>query len=143
MSSKIEKCMKICGWSYLTGSTKTLPHRQIRILSGQNATFQVWDADLLRGNNGQDILIGGSTIYDSDRSALDQIMEEWNSDDSWSDRVDALQVGFDGLALLAGDQVLDDDAIDDLRGGNGRDWFFAGQTDQVRDDRANEVVEAI
>ena len=67
-------------------------------------------------------------------------MEEWTSDGSWSDRVDALQTGFDGIALLAGDQMLGDDAIDDLRGGNGRDWFFAGQADHVRDDRANEEV---
>ena len=83
--------------------------------------------DYLRGNDGQDILIGGSTIYDSDESALNQILSDWRSSDSWSDRVAALQTGSgaSGLALTSGVEVLIDSTGDDLLGGSGRDWFFA------------------
>src|SRR5262249_26448148 len=46
--------------------------------------------DQLYAGRGDDILIGGSTAFDANTSALLQILSEWNSIASFNDRVAAL-----------------------------------------------------
>lgn len=85
--------------------------------------------DQLRGFRGDDILIGGSTTHDADTAALQQIMAEWNSTDSFNTRQTKLQTGAGGLPILDDTTVIDDGLHDHLFGGLGNDWFFAGTGD--------------
>lgn len=98
-------------------------------------------ADSLRGGNGSDLVIGGPTAFDADQLALQQIAQEWASDQSYADRVAALQSGANGLPVLDSSTVLNDADTDSLAGGKRADWFFrtAGQ-DLVRDRTSGERV---
>jgi Ca2+-binding RTX toxin-like protein len=87
--------------------------------------------DLLVGGNGEDILIGGWTIHDNNTVALNNIMATWGSDASFNSRVETL-TGSGGL-LQAGVAVFDDDALDLILGGAGRDLVF-GDTNPAGDD---------
>jgi hypothetical protein len=80
-------------------------------------------SDVISGNAGDDILIGGYTSYDSNVTALDQVMAIWNSSASFADRVAAL-TGANGL-LRANVTVFDDHAQDVLSGDDGHDLYFA------------------
>jgi uncharacterized protein (TIGR03118 family) len=84
--------------------------------------------DQLHGFSGDDILIGGSTIYDANDTALLQIMAEWNSTDSFNTRVSKLSTGI-GVPKLDSTTVLDDGVPDQLIGGPGQNWYFAGTGD--------------
>jgi alkaline phosphatase len=102
-------------------------------------------ADHLQGGllgSGDDLLIGGETAYDLDRDALLAISTRWSSGGSYLARVDALRNGSNGLPALNARTVFDDDTRDQLFGGLGRDWFFAGLDDEL-DNRFFEVVENI
>ena len=83
--------------------------------------------DLLRGGNGGDLIIGGrSSASDAN---LDLVLAEWGSPRSYAERTSNILSGggpiLGGFALVPGVNVLDDNSTDFLRGGNGRDWFFA------------------
>ena len=80
------------------------------------------DNDLLVGGGGEDILIGGVTIHDNDVAALEAVMSVWTSAASFNSRVNTL-TGSGGL-LEAGVAVFDDDDLDILIGGAGRDLVF-------------------
>jgi Ca2+-binding RTX toxin-like protein len=80
------------------------------------------DNDLVLGGGGEDILIGGTTIHDGDAAALDLIMATWTNGASFNARINAL-TGSGGL-LQAGSAVFDDDDLDILIGGGGRDLVF-------------------
>jgi uncharacterized protein (TIGR03118 family) len=87
--------------------------------------------DRAHGFQGDDILIGGSTTFDTDTVALLQILDEWNSSDSFNTRVMKLSTGAGGLPKLEdGTTVLDDSVVDHLVGGPGHNWFFAGVGDK-------------
>jgi Ca2+-binding RTX toxin-like protein len=77
--------------------------------------------DLLIGGGDDDILIGGTTIYD-DVDGLDEIMAIWGSTDSFESRVAQL-TGTGGLLAATG-AVTNDDALDIIVGGAGRDLVF-------------------
>src|SRR5262249_31730948 len=93
-------------------------------------------ADHLSSDGGEDILIAGTTIYDSNASALDAIMAEWGrTDRAYQQRVDDLHfgAGTNGSVVLdtkpvAGvtpiATVTDDTAAAVLTGGAALDWFF-------------------
>ena len=111
--------------------------------------------DNLNGNGGDDILIGGATDYDQSSGALDNIMAEWISGNSYSDRRANIN-GTGGapiptpLLVAAGvNNVFDDGVRDTIRGNGGRDWFFADEDgldnddDRVRDKKSNEMLELI
>jgi Ca2+-binding RTX toxin-like protein len=100
-------------------------------------------ADSLVGNSDDDILVAGFTTKDS-RSTPGHdhfwchITEEWNSSKTFAARVQTLQTGVGGPALLP--HVVDDymaDSIDFLNGSAGNDWIIskagedkvAGQTE--------------
>jgi Ca2+-binding RTX toxin-like protein len=111
-------------------------------------------ADVLQGNGGDDILIGGTTSFDANDAALCALLAEWSSGHSYSDRVKNLSNGSgsttynsrlnQGYFLIPGTTVFDDNAIDDVSGGGGTDWFFAllsgTNKDKVKDQTAGEVV---
>ena len=68
----------------------------------------------LVGGGDEDIIIGGSTIYDDDLVALDEILAEWTSSNSHTDRLDNLQNGI-GVPQLSRDQIISDRLVDKLR----------------------------
>lgn len=105
--------------------------------------------DSLLGGGGSDILIGGSTVHDDNNVALLALLAEWNSSNSYNDRVANLRdgtgatPGLNGVFYLnAGTTVSDDNKQDSLSGGSGRDWIFAYlPIDLLSDLESNELVE--
>jgi Ca2+-binding RTX toxin-like protein len=108
-------------------------------------------ADSLVGNSGDDILIASSTTRD-DRTdpGHDEfwcnVLDEWNSDNAFADRVKNLQDGTGGNAHNNGklllpmvvDNLFADDQIDFLNGSAGDDWFIYG----VAQDKVSGQIEA-
>ena len=90
------------------------------------------DADDLFGGPDDDILIGGTTSHDQNVTALLAVLAEWSRTDlDYDQRILNLRSGggLNGLIVLTASApnptVFDDQAKDSLRGGLGRDWFFA------------------
>src|SRR5262249_55895991 len=71
--------------------------------------------DKLSGRKGDDILIGASTQYDSNPTALMQILTSWNGTNSYHDRVIALRAG-NGAPKLDSTTLIDDAVVDRLFG---------------------------
>ena len=90
--------------------------------SGRDVVIGGLGSDVLLGSAGDDILVGGYTTHDDDVAALDEIMAIWSSSASFNDRVAAL-TATDGL-LQANVDVFDDESLDLLVGGAGRDLIF-------------------
>jgi Ca2+-binding RTX toxin-like protein len=96
-------------------------------------------SDSLVGGSGADLLIAGSTNFDHDFAALNAIMAEWTSANSYADRLKHLlgttPGGMNGSTVLKpGVTVHDDGAPDTLGGGSGQDWFLARVPgDKVKD----------
>jgi Ca2+-binding RTX toxin-like protein len=84
-----------------------------------------------------DLLIAGSTAYDTDPAALAAIAQEWARDAGYDERVANLMsgVGEDGSIRLDATTVFDDGEADVLTGGDGQDWFFANLDQDVLADR--------
>jgi Ca2+-binding RTX toxin-like protein len=112
-------------------------------------------ADSLVSGGGEDILIGGVTAFDEDEQALLAVLAEWSSSRDYAARIANLTgtgTGPDNAArlngnvfLLADQTVLDDGAVDSLKGSSGQDWFFAnasggGVLDPISGPEAGEVV---
>jgi hypothetical protein len=113
-------------------------------------------ASLLIAGSGDDILMGGwtnydlsssTTTYDKKLAALEAIMAEWGSADSYTTRVNDLESGggLNGAALLNASTVHDNALVDMLLGtpGSGFDWFLAGPTDRVMLKKTGEVQTTI
>jgi len=112
--------------------------------------------DLLIGGLGDNLQIAGSTAWDQNALALDSIMAEWASNDSYATRVADIMgtssnLGFDqrqnGQYFLNTSTVHADASPDVLIGGLwSRDWFFADLTrpankrDIILDRHSNETV---
>ena len=110
------------------------------------------DTDLLLGSFGRDLIIGGNTAFDDNDSALLAIKAEWtNSEHSYVDRVanirgDETSASFGSrlngeFFLKSGGEdatVFDDEYVDLLFGGFGRDWFFGDLLDWHFDRRRRE-----
>ena len=101
----------------------------------------------------QDIVIGGTTDYDVDDEALQAILAEWTSRQSYKVRVANLRDGSGSTSALNQDFFLDsftvqDDGIADrIRGGRGLDWFFASEDgptqDKLRGHVRTEIVDSL
>ena len=115
-------------------------------------------ASQLNAGNHNDILVGGWTDYDLTSSgmtydqklaALEAVMAEWGSADSYASRVNALLVGggLNGLARLNTSTVHDNGEKDTLSGtpgaGAALDWFLAGLTDVFKHKDKGEVQTTI
>jgi Ca2+-binding RTX toxin-like protein len=105
-------------------------------------------SDRIDGGKDDDLLISGYTSFDNNTAALMAIMREWNSSDSFENRRSQLMGttpgGLNGSYLLkpsgTGRTVFDDNSLDELWGGEGRDWFLLNmnsaencRVDRIRD----------
>jgi hypothetical protein len=102
-----------------------------------------------------DVLIGGTTDYDTNVAALSLLLAEWsNPADGYATRVSRLlgpgqpggaAGGLNGSFFLNPTTVHDDGAADLLAGGGGMDWFFASAAGQdlLLNRRKGEVVTLI
>jgi hypothetical protein len=110
----------------------------------------------LTAGSADDILIGGRTDYDLSSTAmtyaekvfaLEAIMAEWGSADSYTTRVNALTSGggLNGSYLLNTTTVHENGQADTLIGtaGSALDWFFAGLTEVLKNKKSGEVVTSI
>jgi hypothetical protein len=91
------------------------------------------EADVLRGGPADDLLIGGSTNFDTNVAALRQILAEWGSADSLTDRVNYLSGAMVNRSHYSGPTlrttgtnptVHDDGSTDTVSGGGGMDWII-------------------
>jgi Ca2+-binding RTX toxin-like protein len=98
--------------------------------------------DLLFGEGQDDILVAGSTVHDEDDEALQAILAEWTSTNSYSTRVNNIRFGGgqNGLFTLDDTTVIDDGLKDELFGDESLDWFLFGSGDRLRDKARNELV---
>jgi hypothetical protein len=97
--------------------------------------------DTLTGN-GNDILASGTTRYDADNAAniaaLDAIIAEWTSSDSYSARIGKILAGVGALGADAVDSstVSQDANADTLRDGSSQvqnnNWFVGWSNDTVK-----------
>jgi Ca2+-binding RTX toxin-like protein len=110
-------------------------------------------SDRLHGGPGDDILFASATQWDSNDTALCNIMEEWTSGRGYSTRVKNLRDGT-GSTVRANESfflslatiVPEAGHEDKLTGASGRDWFFANYKggrplDKITDRASNESAE--
>jgi Ca2+-binding RTX toxin-like protein len=104
--------------------------------SGRSILIGGLGSDTLIGGSGDDILIGGRTSG-LNNAALQSILAEWQSGNSYATRIKHLKNGggLNGInRLRLNVTVLDDaGALDTLTGGPGLDWFFQFPGDKITD----------
>ena len=107
--------------------------------TGYNILIGGTGSDTLTGN-GNDILISGKTSYDNDSSAniaaLDAILNEWASGDSYSLRISKIMsgVGPGGTDALNSSTVQSDataNTVSDGASANQNNWFILNSKDKV------------
>ena len=110
------------------------------LIGGRNRNVLIGGigSDRIFGSRGQDILIGGATSHDEQDDALLDILAQWNSNDDYQTRVDALRSGDN--RLVRDDTVFDDGAVDTLLGGKHQDWYFGTDQDRIWS-RSHEFVD--
>jgi hypothetical protein len=124
------------------GDTLTDSGSGLNVLIGGGA-----GGDTLTGD-GNDILVSGTTTYDGDNSAniaaLDAILAEWTSSDSYTMRIAKIfaGVGAGGADALNGSTVTQDSKANTLRDGSAQpqnnNWFVDWSNDTVKK-KASEV----
>ena len=100
-------------------------------------------ADTLLGESNNDLIIHGTTVYDARPDDLLAIQSVWiNSSLTYSEKVDGLTLGTNGVVLSYNAQtIMNDKADDTLTGGSGTaDLFFARDDDTVTDQGGSEEV---
>ena len=111
-------------------------------------------AATLNAGVGDDLLIGGWTnydigsagmTYDQKLAALDAVMAEWGSSDSYATRVNNLNKVGGYLNTTVHDNYANGNAVADVLNGNktANDWFFAGINDSVNGKNSNDVITRI
>lgn len=106
--------------------------------SGRSLIIGGAGADTVTGYSAEDIVIGGFTVYDQDLAALWSILAEWQSSNSFDQRVSYLRNGggTEGLnknnRLIADVTVLNDASPDVITGGASRNWLW-GQPAEFTD----------
>jgi Ca2+-binding RTX toxin-like protein len=113
--------------------------------SGPDVLIGGGGSDTLNAGSGGDVLIGGITAFDANLTALEAVLAEWDSSDSYQARVRDLfgngGVGQNGYTYLNQAAVINDVAVNQINGGGGMDWFWLeGATDKFSGDKAGEVV---
>ncbi len=103
-------------------------------------------SDELRGEHEDDILVANQVTFEDETAALQAVLAEWNSGRSYSARVANIRgpgasTRLNGSYFLNSTTVLSDNAVDQLFGSNGQDWFIGtiGQ-DLFRDRNGNEFT---
>ena len=100
------------------------------------------------GDEGDDLLILGSTIYDTNPTALRIILTEWSSTTkNYATRANNLRIGVSGVKLQAsGEQatVFRDNLFHAVTlGGAGSDWHFAAADFIIGDLTIEELVDVL
>ena len=72
----------------------------------------------------EDILIAGTTVYDEDDAALEQVREIWSSPTSRQSRMSRLSDRPSDVFLKHGNTILDDESVDRLFSYRGDPWRF-------------------
>lgn len=116
--------------------------------SGRDLFIGGLGADTLGGDAGDDILVGGTSSLSNNLAALNAIMSEWTSANSYATRVANLfnGGGVNGTTKLNKTSVQNDSsAADKLTGSSDMDWFFQSNGDVLIDFNAGigEVKTAI
>ena len=88
----------------------------------------------LIGGAGEDLLIGGVTVYDTDKAALDALMAVWSGPEPYSTRVSNLQSG-----LLAPGKVFWNGLQNTLNGQAGLDLYFGSAANDLYTTKPGEV----
>jgi uncharacterized delta-60 repeat protein len=122
-----------------------------RLIGGQGRDILIGGAGpatLQAGSNpipdkGGAILIGGTTDYDNNVTALAAFLTEWTSTDDYATRIaslsNSLHADMPGMPAT----VHDNHMADNLYGGTGMDWFFRGMMDVINNQTAGEMVTPI
>jgi hypothetical protein len=119
------------------------------ILIGDNGVGSSGHATL-QGGNGQDILIAGTTNYDTNITALNALMAEWSSTSvPFATRVAHLSGtqsgGRNGTTYLTSSTVQKSNGLNTLIGGTGGspsalDWFWVSAGDVITDSNTGKKV---
>ena len=93
-------------------------------------------------------MIGGTTSYDNNAAALAALLAEWSRTDvDYLTRIAHLtgssSGGLNGNYLLNTNTVKADGSVNDLYGGAGMDWYFAGVLDVLFNQTSGEVVNKV
>jgi hypothetical protein len=102
--------------------------------------------DMVTGGSADDIVIGGYTSYDTSGDAndlaLEAILGEWQSSDSYTTRIAQIRAGVGTMLakFVWGTTVHDDGGTNTLTGGAGMDWFFQGAHDTITDQQSGEQI---
>ena len=117
------------------------------IIGGTGAdTVYGWPAGYTLGSNTGDLFIAGTTNLSL--SALDAVLAEWDSSDSYATRVADLSgangpVGANGgNYLISGTTVIGSTAVDEIFGtvGSDDDWYLVTSNDVLNNVKPNEVT---
>jgi len=118
-----------------------------RLLGGQGRDILIGGAGQakLQAGGGGDILIGGTTAYDNNAAALAAILAEWSRTDiDCATRIahlnGSLSGGLNGTNLLNTSTVHSNGLADNLYGGAGIDWYFAGVLDVLFNHTNGETI---
>jgi Ca2+-binding RTX toxin-like protein len=118
-----------------------------RLVGGQGRDILIGGAGqaTLEAGAGGDILIGGTTAYDNNAAALAAVLAEWSRTDiDYTTRIAHLtgnmSGGLNGSYLLKAGTVQGNGLADNLYGGPGMDWYFAGMMDVISNKTAGEMV---
>jgi hypothetical protein len=110
-------------------------------LNTTNGTSATSDAD-------DDILIGGTTSYDTNKNAIAAIIAEWGKSTSFVSRVSKIKntgttTGGYKLTNLGTATVFDDNAVDTYFGGLGEDWIIKKSTETSDSGSLNELAQQV
>jgi hypothetical protein len=117
------------------------------ITGGSGRSILIGDKGLstVVGGSVDDIVIGGSTNYDASSTAndlaLEAILAEWQSSDTYATRIAKIKAGLPGgYKLVWGTTVRDNGQADTLTGGGGTNWFFEGTLGTITDHKPGEQI---
>jgi hypothetical protein len=121
-----------------------------RLLGGKGPDILIGGSgpSTLNGGSGGDILIGGTTNYDNNAAALAAVLAEWSRTDiDYATRIahlnGGMSGGLNGIVLLSSSTVHPDGQVNNLYGGAGLDWYFAGVLDVLFNKAPAEIVTSI
>ena len=121
-----------------------------RLIGGQGQDILIGGGGqaTLQAGAGGDILIGGTTAYDNNTAALAAVLAEWSRIDiDYATRIahltGSLSGGLNGSNVLSSGTVHSNGLADNLYGGAGMDWYFAGVMDVFFNKTSGEVVTKI
>jgi hypothetical protein len=119
-----------------------------RLIGGQGRDILIGGAGqaTLQAGSGGDILIGGTTAYDNNAAALASVLAEWSSADDYATRIARISGSMSGglnTVLLNSSTVHTNGQANNLLGGAGLDWYFAGVLDALFNKAVSEVITPI